>query len=72
MKKTLLFLLAIALSSSSSMSKERIRVSGTVVTDKGVGIPGVVVNDGVNFTVTDKSGRWVIETDTTVSKFVSI
>lgn len=72
MKKTLLFLLAIALSSSSSMSKEAIRVSGTVVTDKGVGIPGVVVNDGVNFTRTDKSGRWVIETDTTVSKFVSI
>ena len=72
MKKVLLLLLASTLASASSLSKETISISGTVVTDKGIGIQGVVVNDGVNFTTTDKNGRWIIETDTTTSKFISI
>lgn len=48
------------------------RITGKVTNTEGKGIPGVVVNDGVNFTITDNKGTWTIMTDTIVSKFVSI
>lgn len=50
----------------------RFEVSGRVVNKQGKGIERVVVNDGVNFTTTDKDGKWVLSSDTLFSKFVSI
>lgn len=47
-------------------------LKGFVKDETGNGIAGVVVNNGVNFTVTDKRGAWTLLTDTTASKFVSI
>ena len=49
-----------------------LKFSGKVTDPQGKGIAGVVVNDGVNFIETDSNGMWVLESDTTVSKFVSI
>lgn len=46
--------------------------SGRVTDDKGRGVAGVVVNDGMSFTTTDARGEWALSTDTTLSKFVSI
>lgn len=46
--------------------------SGKVVDNNGIGISDVVVNDGYNFTVTNTSGEWELETDTLISKFLSI
>lgn len=48
------------------------RIMGRVIDTDGKGIPEVVVNDGVNFTTTDKNGRWTLMTDTLESKFISI
>lgn len=50
----------------------RFEVSGRVVNKQGKGIERVVVNDGVNFTTTDKDGKWTLSSDTLFSKFVSI
>lgn len=47
-------------------------ISGTVKDTAGRGVEGVVVNDGINFTVTDGDGRWTLRTDTVASKFISI
>lgn len=46
--------------------------TGKVVDQSGRGIAGVVVNDGVHFTRTDRQGTWKLSSDTVVSKFVSI
>lgn len=46
-------------------------VKGRVVDERGCGVKGVVVNDGVNFTQTTRSGKWSLRIDTTVSKFIS-
>lgn len=48
------------------------RFSGKVLDNDGRGIPGVVVNNGMNFTKTDSKGAWLLPTDTTESKFVAI
>lgn len=50
----------------------KVTVSGQVRDENGVGIKNVVVNDGVNFTVTDEKGIWTLPTDTIYSKFVSV
>lgn len=47
-------------------------ISGKVADTGGNGIGGVVVNDGVNFTVTGADGRWKLLTDTLLSKHISI
>ena len=47
-------------------------ISGTVKDTAGRGVEGVVVNDGINFTVTDGDGRWTLRTDTVASKYISI
>lgn len=60
------------MSMADADGKTTVKVSGSVVTTEGKGIAGVVVNDGVNFTTTDRNGRWTMTSDTTVSKFVSI
>lgn len=46
--------------------------SGKVIDEKGKGIGGVVVNNGVDFIRTAKDGSWKLKTDTVRSKFVSI
>lgn len=46
--------------------------SGVVKDSHGKGIRGVVVNNGVAFTTTDKQGHYALATDTMVSKFVYI
>ncbi len=48
------------------------KFKGKVQDASGNGIEGVVVNNGYQFTQTDKSGEWSLVTDTTRSKFVSI
>lgn len=48
------------------------KFSGKVIDKSGKGIAGVVVNDGVHFTKTDRQGIWSLASDTTMSKFVSI
>lgn len=49
-----------------------LNVSGMVKDNRGKGIAGVVVQDGVHFTTTDKNGAWSLAPDTVVSKFISI
>ena len=71
--KALLALLLSTVFMGSGVAQETVfNVSGTVKDTSGRGIEGVVVNDGVNFTLTDKAGRWSLRTDTIVSKFISI
>ena len=71
--KALLVLLLSTVFMGSGVAQETVfNVSGTVKDTSGRGIEGVVVNDGVNFTLTDKAGRWSLRTDTIVSKFISI
>ena len=49
-----------------------LKFTGRVTDASGKGIPGVVVNDGRQFVKTDRQGSWSLDTDTMVSKFVSI
>lgn len=49
-----------------------LQFSGKVTDKAGRGVPGVVVNDGVNFVKTDSKGAWALASDTVFSKFVSI
>lgn len=71
MKRFLLLALAFA-SMSCFAQQTRFQVSGSVVNKQGKGIERVVVNDGINFTTTDKDGKWTLSSDTLFSKFVSI
>lgn len=48
------------------------KFSGKVTDAEGRGIAGVVVNDGIRFTKTDRQGAWTLTCDTVTSKFVSI
>ena len=48
------------------------KFSGKVTDTDGRGVSGVVVNDGIRFTTTDKQGAWALESDTVTSKFVAI
>ena len=71
--KALLALLLSTVFMGSGVAQETVfNVSGTVKDTSGRGIEGVVVNDGVSFTLTDKAGRWSLRTDTIASKFISI
>lgn len=47
-------------------------LQGTVRTANGKGIAHVVVNDGIHFTTTDSQGRWALDCDTCLGKFVAI
>lgn len=57
---------------SGKPADKTIMLKGTVVDMQGKGIAGVVVNNGRDFTTTNRQGLWQLATDTTVSKFVSI
>ena len=57
---------------SGRPNDKAVMLRGTVVDQDGVGIEGVVVNNGREFCRTDKRGTWKLPTDTTVSKFVAI
>lgn len=48
------------------------KFTGKVMDKSGRGISGVVVNDGIHFTKTNGQGTWSLQSDTAVSKFVSI
>lgn len=61
-----------ALCLSAAAQHSVLSFSGKVLDENGKGIAGVVVNDGVRFTRTDGKGAWSLDSDTTVSKFVSI
>ena len=56
---------------SGRPNDKAVMLRGTVVNQDGVGIEGVVVNNGREFCRTDKRGTWKLPTDTTVSKFIS-
>ena len=71
MKRFLLLALVFA-SMSCFAQQTRFQVSGRVVNKQGKGIERVVVNDGINFTATDKDGKWTLSSDTLFSKFISI
>ena len=73
MKKNLILpLLLCGICLSTWAQNTVLNVSGTVKDNRGHAIAGVVVNDGVHFTQTDKSGVWTLAPDTVVSKFISI
>lgn len=73
MKKNLILpLLLCGICLSTWAQNTVLNVSGTVKDNRGRAIAGVVVNDGVHFTQTDKSGAWTLAPDTVVSKFISI
>lgn len=57
---------------SGRTAENTFMLSGFVVDEAGKGIEGVVVNNGVSFTKTDRRGAWALPTDTTASKFVAI
>ena len=68
MKKTILTALAALTCFAWAESKE---IKGTVKTVDGEALSGVVVSDGLNTTVTDSKGRFVMDADSD-SKFVFI
>jgi glycerophosphoryl diester phosphodiesterase len=58
---------------SGAMAQQTVfQLKGNVKDEQGKPLAGVVVNDGVHFTQTDRKGGWVLTTDTTESKFVAI
>lgn len=57
---------------SGRPNDKAVMLRGTVVNQDGVGIEGVVVNNGREFCRTDRRGTWQLSTDTTVSKFIAI
>lgn len=71
-KKTLFLLSACWCGVSVTMAQTTFDFSGRVVDETGKGISEVVVNDGIHFAKTDAQGAWVLTSDTTVSKHVSI
>ena len=68
MKKTILTALAALTCFAWAEAKE---IKGTVKTVDGEALSGVVVSDGLNTTVTDSKGRFVMDADSD-SKFVFI
>lgn len=64
--------LVVLLSTGASAQKNVFKFSGTVKDSEGNGIANVVVNNGIDFTSTDKNGKWALTTDTNLCKFVSI
>ncbi|MBP1677546.1 MAG: hypothetical protein H6Q20_2105 [Bacteroidetes bacterium] len=62
----------IVVSETSVPDKTGMTVKGLVVDNAGKPVEGVVVNDGKNFTVTNKNGIYYLPSDLTRSKFVSI
>lgn len=73
MKRTLICASMLALWALGAEAQQTsFRFKGEVKDADGKGIAGVVVNNGERFTTTDGKGRWTLETDTTVSKFVQI
>lgn len=57
---------------SGKTAENAFLLKGFVTDTEGNGIAGVVVNNGVSFTKTDRNGAWTLLTDTLTSKFVSI
>ena len=64
--------LTLGLMSMKAGDTTSITIKGYVKDADGHGIKGVVVNNGTNFTTTDKNGAWTLPTDTLTSKFISI
>lgn len=72
-ERLLLYLfLTLGLMSMKAGDTTSITIKGYVKDADGHGIKGVVVNNGTNFTTTDKNGAWTLPTDTLTSKFISI
>ena len=75
MKKGKWIVLGLALCGAwiNAMAQDSVfKFSGKVTDAEGRGIAGVVVNDGIRFTKTDRQGAWTLTCDTVTSKFVSI
>lgn len=74
MKRKVLSMACMSLLLSVEMMAQQtqFKFSGSVLDRSGKAVPGVVVNDGITFCQTDAQGKWVLNTDTTVSKFVAI
>ncbi|MGI6243740.1 MAG: calcineurin-like phosphoesterase C-terminal domain-containing protein [Prevotella sp.] len=73
MKKQIVSLvLFLFVAGSGAPLAKTFKLKGKVCDTLGNPIAHVVVNDGVHFTQTDNKGNWRLESDTTVSKFVSI
>ena len=71
-KVFLMLLVCLSFMGSGKAGENLFNLSGKVKDSTGKGIGGVVVNDGVNFTKTNADGSWKLQTDTFVSKFISI
>jgi hypothetical protein len=72
MNRVIALLVYSTLSAASFAQQSMFQLQGQVRTDKGKGIQGVVVNDGMHFTTTDAQGRWKLQSDTCFSKFIAI
>lgn len=71
-KALFVLLLGIALMSGGVARQTVFNVSGRVLDESGKGIAGVVVNNGMRFTLTGEDGRWSLLTDTLTCKYISI
>ena len=73
MKYSILTILLFCSSVTVTMAQKfNVTVTGKVCDKSGIGIPEVVINDGVNFVKTNKKGYYRITADTMISKFISI
>ncbi|WP_051220335.1 metallophosphoesterase N-terminal domain-containing protein [Prevotella sp. AGR2160] len=72
MNRFLLWGILSAFSVSAMAQQTLFHLRGEVRTTDGKGIAGVVVNDGIHFTTTDTQGRWALDCDTCLGKFVAI
>lgn len=72
-EKLLLYLfLTVGLMSMKAGDTTSVSITGYVKDEAGRGIKGVVVNNGINFTTTDRKGAWTLPTDTLACRFISI
>lgn len=67
-----LFLGFFLLSFHGQIIADEVKVSGKVMDTKQRPVEGVVVNDGFNFTLTDKNGMYTLVVDDARSRYVSI
>lgn len=72
-KKAILLAFAASVLCLQAWSQTTVKtISGKVVDAKGKPVSGVVVNDGRHFMKTGADGRWSFNTDTCLSKMISI
>lgn len=67
-----LFMLAALAISQGALAQQWHKISGRVLDSNNLPVAGVVVNNGIYFTQSDAQGKWTLDTDTALCKFVSV